>query len=84
MREECRKDFERLSEYLDGELDDEVCHEIEHHFRHCPECRECVDTMKKTIQLCKAVASEEIPADARARLRSMLRECIDCTRGQPN
>jgi anti-sigma factor RsiW len=81
MREECKKDFERLSEYLDGELDEEVCREIEQHLRHCPECRECVDTMKKTIQLCKAVATEEIPADARERLRSMLRECIDCARG---
>jgi len=79
MREECKKDFERLSEYLDGELDDDACREIERHFRHCPECRVCVDTMKKTIQLCQAVATEEIPSDARERLRSMLRECIDRT-----
>jgi len=76
MREDCKKDFEKLSEYLDGELDDAVCREIERHFRQCPECRECVDSMKKTIQLCKAVATEEMPDDARQRLRSMLRECL--------
>jgi len=76
MREDCKKDFERLSEYLDGELDDDVCREIERHFRHCPECRECVATMKKTIQLCKAVANEKIPSDARERLMSMLRQCF--------
>ena len=76
MKEDCKKDFERLSEYLDGELDDAVCLEIEQHFRHCPECRECVDSMKKTIQLCKEAAREEIPVVARERLRSMLRECL--------
>jgi anti-sigma factor RsiW len=81
MKDECREDFKRLSEYLDGELDEEVCREIEQHFRYCPECRKCVETMKRTIQLCKSVATEEIPAAARERLRSMLRECIDCTRG---
>jgi len=76
MREDCRKDFERLSEYLDGELDDAVCREIERHFRQCPECRECVDSMRKTIQLCKEAAIEEIPAVAKERLRAMLRGCL--------
>jgi anti-sigma factor RsiW len=76
MREECKKDFKRLSEYLDGELDEEVCREIEQHFRHCPECRACVESMRKTIQLCKEAATVEVPVDARERLRSMLRECF--------
>jgi len=79
MRDECKKDYERLSEYLDGELDDEACREIERHFRQCPECRECVDSMRKTIQLCKEAATEEIPIRARERLRSMLRECFSRT-----
>jgi len=76
MSEKCKKDYERLSEYLDGELDDEACRELEEHFRVCPECRECVESMRKTIQLCKEAAPEEIPAHARERLRSMLRECF--------
>jgi len=79
MREDCKKDFKRLSEYLDGELDPDVCREIEQHFRDCPECRECVESMRKTIQLCKEAAMEEIPADARERLISMLRECFGRT-----
>jgi anti-sigma factor RsiW len=75
MREECIKDFERLSEYLDGELDDALCREMEAHFRECPECRQCVEAMKKTIQLCKEATTEPVPAEARERLRSMLRDC---------
>jgi len=81
MKEDCKKDFERLSEYLDGELDDVICSEMERHFCECPECRECVESMRKTIQLCREAAVEVIPADAKARLRVMLRECIDLNKG---
>jgi len=76
MKKYCKKDYERLSEYLDGELDDDLCREIEEHFCQCPECRKCVDSMRKTIQLCKEVAIEEIPVDVRERLKSRLRECL--------
>ena len=31
MKDECKKDFERISEYLDGELNDDICREIENH-----------------------------------------------------
>jgi len=54
---------------------------MERHFRECPECRECVESMRKTIQLCREAAVEVIPADAKARLRVMLRECIDLNKG---
>ena len=77
MREECRKDFKRLSEYLDGELDETLCQEIEAHFRQCPECRQCVETMKKTIQLCREATTEPVPEEARSRLRTMLRDCFN-------
>ena len=42
MKEDCKKYFERISEYLDGELDDEICREIEAHLKECTECRECL------------------------------------------
>jgi len=77
MKEHCKKNFERISEYLDGELDDAVCREIEQHLRDCPDCRECVGSMRKTIRLCKEGAGEEIPSDARERLRAKLRECLE-------
>jgi len=76
MREDCRRDYERLSEYLDGELDPDTCREMERHFCECPECRKCVESMKKTIQLCKEAATEEVPVEARKRLRSMLQACF--------
>jgi len=82
MREKCKKDFKRLSEYLDGELDEVACREIEQHFQECPECRACVESMKKTIQLCREASAEEIPEQARNRLRTMLHECFRQSHGE--
>lgn len=76
MKEDCKKYFERISEYLDGELDDDICHEIEAHLEECPDCRACLDSLKKTIQLCKEAVKEEIPPDIRERLRKNLRQLI--------
>ncbi len=77
MKEDCKKYFERISEYLDGELDDEICREIEAHLKECPECRECLDSLKRTIELCKEAGKETIPSDIHERLRSNLREILN-------
>ena len=76
MKEACKKDFERMSEYLDGELNVDICREIENHLRQCPECRECVDSLRKSIELCKKAAEEKVTPDMRGRLRAALRDCL--------
>ncbi len=70
------KCFQRISEYLDGELEDEVCREIDEHLRQCPECMEYVDSLRKTIQLCKGTAMEEMPVDIHDRIRAKIRELL--------
>lgn len=77
MKEDCKKHFEMISEYLDGELDLDVCQKIEQHLLECPECRVCFDALKKTVDLCRKSAREEIPADMRVRIRSRLRDCFE-------
>ena len=77
MSEECRKYFDRISEYLDGELEQDICHEIDEHIRECPECRRCIESLRKTVELCKEGAREELSDDAQERLKSALRECIE-------
>jgi mycothiol system anti-sigma-R factor len=76
MKENCEKNFERISEYLDGELGRDACLQIEQHLMECSECRDCFDALKKTIALCKKSGQEEIPGDMRERLRSKLRDCF--------
>jgi NAD-dependent dihydropyrimidine dehydrogenase PreA subunit len=76
VKEDCKKHFKRISEYLDGELDDRACKEIEESLEKCPECLECLNSLKKTIQLCKEAGDEEMPVEIRDRLRSNLRDCF--------
>lgn len=83
MNENCIKNFERISEYLDGELEADECRVIERHLKDCPECQDCVDTLKKTIALCKQSPQDEIPEEMRKRLRSKLRDCFEGRRNLP-
>jgi anti-sigma factor RsiW len=64
----CRELKMHLSEYLDDELESQVCVQVEAHLRECPNCRVTVDTMRKTIFLYHALDNEAMPDGARARL----------------
>lgn len=66
---QCDKLLGSLSDYVDGELRDELCLEIEKHIAGCENCRVVVDTMKKTIYLYhETTRVGEIPVDVRERL----------------
>ena len=62
-----------LSEYLNGELDDQLCAEIEQHLAECGNCRIMVDTLRKTVVLYRDYGHEEVPQDIKARLYTVLR-----------
>lgn len=58
-----------LSDYVDGNLSEALCREIERHMAECPDCRVVVDTLKRTIYLYhQSAASTDMPADVRERL----------------
>jgi anti-sigma factor (TIGR02949 family) len=71
---DCSHLLGELSEYVDGELNGELCAELERHLASCEDCRIVVDTLKKTIYLVHATTeSEAVPADVRERLY----KCLD-------
>jgi anti-sigma factor (TIGR02949 family) len=59
-----------LTDYLDGQAREELCHEIEAHIAGCNNCRVVVDTTRKTISLVHACNDTPInlPVDVRERL----------------
>jgi anti-sigma factor (TIGR02949 family) len=77
MNEHCKECLQRISEYLDGDLDHLMCEKIERHLRQCPGCRQDFDSLKKSIDLCQDYAREEMPIHIRERLRSTLREVLN-------
>jgi anti-sigma factor RsiW len=72
--EQCRQYLGSLSEYVDGELQAELCAQIEEHMRECENCRVVVNTLRKTVELYEqTVPSAELPGPVRERLYARLR-----------
>jgi anti-sigma factor RsiW len=72
MTMSCRELFERLSEYVDGELPQAVCREIQQHLQDCAPCIAFAKTLKKTADLARRLPDEPMPAELAANLRSFL------------
>ena len=59
----CREMFARLSEYLDGELDAEICSRIEAHMGDCPPCEAFLESLRRTVNLARDLPEHELPED---------------------
>jgi anti-sigma factor (TIGR02949 family) len=71
--ENCRHLLDSLSDYLDGELSDEFCTELEHHLAGCEDCQIVVDTLRRTIILYRSnAAPPPVPPEVRERLYKRL------------
>jgi len=70
----CRDIAKELSEYLDGELDSETCAEIEAHMAGCKNCRLMIDTMRRTVTLCREGVEEELPDSLKNKLDKKMEE----------
>ena len=77
----CQEIFERLGDYIDRELDDEICKEIEGHVENCEPCIAFINTLKKTVELFQGVgvaeAKEAAPDAVSSNLERFLQENIE-------
>ena len=68
----CKEMFAELSNYLDDELDDSLCEEIEKHMDGCEPCKAFLSSLEKSIQLCRVAPNESPDPRVAARLRREL------------
>jgi anti-sigma factor RsiW len=71
----CKQYLSLLSDYVDGDLDDEMCAHLEEHMAGCENCTIVVNTLKRTVDLYQTSTSEEdasLPEDVRTRLYKRL------------
>ena len=59
---QCKEVFAVLSDYLNLELPADACQEIETHLSGCAPCVEFVESLRKTIELCRRYRPSELPA----------------------
>jgi RNA polymerase sigma-70 factor (ECF subfamily) len=62
----CKAMFAELSDYLEEQLDDSLCEELEQHLDSCGPCRVFVASLEAAIEQCRAS-----PADAPSRTKAL-------------
>lgn len=65
----CKQMFSELSNYLDEELDDSLCAEMEKHIQGCEPCKAFLASLAETIQTCRSACNEAPNPHAAAKLR---------------
>jgi predicted anti-sigma-YlaC factor YlaD len=78
----CREIKKLLPEYLDQNLQEEVCEHLKAHLEECEDCRIFVKTAETTIILYKHCPGSDVPDEVRIDLRQSLRARIEGRRGE--
>ncbi len=61
-----------MSEYIDNELDEVSCRKIEKHLAGCTACHTCLETLKRTIDICRQMETKPVPELFSLRLKEMI------------
>lgn len=69
----CQEIFAALSQYLDRELPDASCEELDRHIAGCDPCVEFVDSLRQSIALCKDFVPERAPEPLSEEVRERMR-----------
>ena len=69
--------FERLSEYIDKELDPPTCKEIESHIDACKPCQVCLNTLKQTVEMCKHLKHRQVPEAFSLKLKDAIADLVN-------
>jgi len=80
----CKAMFAELSNYLDEQLDDSLCEELERHLGGCEPCRAFLSSLEATIEQCRTAPSA-CPSNKKAvRLtaEAVTKELRTCPRGR--
>lgn len=65
----CEELLGSLSAYIDGDLNPELCRELEKHLAECDNCRIVLNTTKRTIDLVQTpIEKPDLPEEVRERL----------------
>lgn len=76
----CQQVEQALSAFVDGELDEAPCQQVEEHMAACPRCRGALAELRSTLQLCRGWSVGERPgpvsAGERARLQAALQQAL--------
>jgi anti-sigma factor RsiW len=62
-RDQCRETRDYMSDYVDGELDEQTAARVERHIRWCPNCGRMLTNLTRTISGLSGLRDRPAPAD---------------------
>ncbi len=68
----CLELFEKLSDYIDGDLDPAGRLAIEAHVSGCIACLACLQTLRQTVALCRTGTDHPVPQEFSRKLSALL------------
>lgn len=71
-QQRCKEMFAELSNYLDDQLDESLCEELEKHMEGCDPCQAFLANLESSIQLCRMAPNESPDPRVAAELRRNL------------
>jgi anti-sigma factor RsiW len=69
----CDDLLKALNEYVDGEVDSDICREFRRHLEDCNPCQVVVDNIRQTITLYRDGEPYPMPEEFHDRLRGLLK-----------
>lgn len=73
----CLHVWREISNYIDGEIDQELRLRMEEHFKGCEHCTAVLDGTKNVVRLVGDGRTLDLPAGFSERLKDRLREKIE-------
>ena len=61
----CKQIFAMLSDFLDGELPEENCRQLQRHLKGCRPCIAYLETLKTTVKACRSYRALRAPAPSK-------------------
>jgi len=74
---QCADLLMRVSAYLDGDLEECCCRELEEYLSSHPECAQRCETMRELIGLCRNADDESHAPSLRPEFRAKLRRILE-------
>ena len=68
----CKSFLDELSDFVDGELSQELRISLEAHLAKCPDCWVTLDETRRTVEISRSVDCHPLPDDVHQRLLSAL------------
>ena len=75
MKASLHKDvYKQICDFMGEDLNAPACKEVAEHLENCPNCKVYLDTVKKTVTICKENEKEKtVPEDVKNRLFNVLK-----------